>query len=157
VSQYLHVFAASAEDFPADELTDVATSSWYGDGELGVREGADSTDSADSTEAADGGHWLLLDLPGAGRRPIAVLRDTDPSTVSAAVDEELAERDDVPAELAAALHRTRQIVSFEIAPDEMDSDAWELLDVLQSVLARRLDGLVLAEDGIYDAELQRLG
>lgn len=143
MSQYLHVFAASAEEFPAGELADVAASSWYGDGELGI------------SEDAEGGAWLLIDVPGAAR-PVTVLRDTDEDAVSAAVDEELAGRDGVPDDLAATLRRTCQIISFEFAPDEEESDLWELLDILQSLLARRLDGLVLAEDGIYDAELQRL-
>ncbi|MGW4063133.1 hypothetical protein ACWEGE_32950 [Amycolatopsis sp. NPDC004747] len=141
MSQYLHVFAASAEEIPVEEVADIAESAWYGDGQVNVH--------------ADESHWLLIDLPGSGR-PVVVLRSTDAPTVDALVAEELGERTGITPELAATLHRTRQVISFEIAPDQLDSDAWELLDTVESRLARRLDGLVLAEDGIYDAGLQKL-
>lgn len=41
-------------------------------------------------------------------------------------------------------------------PESLDDDGWELMDVLKSAVARHYDGLVVIEDGIFDAEMTKV-
>lgn len=143
MAQFLSIFAASGALPSAADLRSVAEDAWYGDETLSFGPGAGR------------GGILTVRLPDAGR-PITVSAESDPATVAVMVDEQLSERDAVPADVVEQLRRTRQVVSLEIDPDSVDDDGWELLDVLQSWLARELDGLVVVDDGIYDSGLHRL-
>lgn len=143
MAQLLSVFAASGAVPTAADLRSVAEDAWYGDDDLSFGPGAGR------------GGILTVRLPDA-RRAIAVGVETDPAKVAVMVDEQLDERDAVPPGVVEQLRRTRQVVSLEFDPDSFDDDGWELLDVLQSWLARELEGLVVVDDGIYDSGLHLL-
>jgi hypothetical protein len=140
----LHVFGSSDTAVAADEIADTVDEAWYGDEPPQVE------------RPGDGWSRLTIELPEAGR-PIVLHRDIGGASVTTMVDEQLAEHPDLPAAVADRLRRTSQVISLEIFPETVDDDGWELLDVLQSVLARRIDGLVVTDDGVYDERLQRLG
>jgi hypothetical protein len=46
------------------------------------------------------------------------------------------------------------VIGIELWPETLDDDAWELLDIVQSFIARTLDGLLVTDDGVYDAGMQ---
>lgn len=143
MSLFLHVFASSDKEIDPAEVTLTARTSWYGEGSV--------------TTEDDGAGWrrIVVTIPGAAK-PIVLLRDTDPDTVSVLRDEQLAEHDDAPQPVLDRLRSARQVLSFEVFPETLDDDGWELLDILESYLARELDGVIVAEDAIYDADLQPL-
>lgn len=72
------------------------------------------------------------------------------------IDEELEERDELPDEVAEKLRSTAQVISFEVFPKRFDDDAWEVVDAMEASMARALDGLVVTDDGVYDAQLRLL-
>lgn len=147
MSLFLHVFAKSGQDVDPEALAETARTAWYGEGSV--------------TTEHDGGHdrpdWrrMVITLPGASR-PITLHRDNGTDTVSTMRDEQLTERDGAPEQVVQRLRDTRQVLSFEVFPEALDDDGWELLDVLESHLARTLDGLVITDDGVYDQDLQLL-
>jgi hypothetical protein len=60
------------------------------------------------------------------------------------------DRDATLAHLAGAY----QIVAIEIDPGHLIEDAWELLDSVESFVARTYDGIIyMPEEGFYDAQL----
>jgi hypothetical protein len=55
------------------------------------------------------------------------------------------------------LQNTTQVISIELDRDKLPKDAWEMLDNLESYLAKRLTGLVYAPDGgFFDEGLRRV-
>jgi hypothetical protein len=143
VSYFLHVFATSESSVPPQDLADAADEAWYGDDEL-------EFDLGGAPER------ILTITPPRNDRPITVAAETEPSRVATMVGEQIDEHDGLPDSVAGKLRRTRQVVSIEIFPDRVDDDVWEMLDVLQAYLARQLDGLVVTDDGVYDAGLQKI-
>ncbi len=54
--------------------------------------------------------------------------------------------------VATRLEATKQMIVFEV-PDDPPEDVWLMLAQAQAFLARERDGIVVAEDGVYNAEL----
>jgi hypothetical protein len=92
------------------------------------------------------------------RRPIQVshwmTRDELEPTL-----EELREQiaDDAPEDVAGVLlerlDRVHQAVAFEFGLDP-PRDVWEMLDATEAYLASTYDGIIVASEGIYDAQLK---
>ena len=143
MSYFLHVFATSESAVRAQDLADTADEAWYGDDDIDV-------DLGGAPER------ILTITPPGKDRPITVSVETEPARVAMMVGEQIDEHDGIPDSVAEKLRRTRQVVSIEIFPDRVDDDVWEMLDVLQAYLARELDGLVVTDDGVYDAGLQKI-
>ena len=143
MSQFLHVFGSVAAGVEPDAIADTAEEAWYGDDDLEV------------VRAPAKGILLTITPPGKSR-PISVEAETDPGRVDTMVREQLDEHEQTPPDVAEKLQRTRQVISIEIFPETIDDEGWELLDVLQSWLARELKGFVVTDDGIYDSGLQQL-
>lgn len=143
MSLFLYVFATSDAAVLPREIAEAADEAWYGDDDLDI----------ETPKVA--GALLAIRLPGKNR-PITVHAETNLTAVSTMVDEQLDEHEDVPPAVADRLRSSRQVVSIELFPEAVDDDGWELLDVLQSSLARRLEGLVVTDDGIFDATLHKI-
>lgn len=148
MAQWHHIFCRADATLPRAELAEHITDAWYGDG------------SPNITSASTGGTaWQLsVELPGAPPRRIDLLLDSAQEVVAELVGEFLDEhRAQLPREVTDVLRDSRQVVSIGLKPDLLDDDAWELLDVTEAFIARRLDGVVaIADDGVYDRDLQRL-
>ena len=56
-------------------------------------------------------------------------------------------------EVLRRLEDLSQAYTFEL-PDDLPEDVWEMLDVTECFIARERDGIVIAEDGAYDANLK---
>jgi hypothetical protein len=52
------------------------------------------------------------------------------------------------------LQSTRQVIGIELAPDLFTNDAWEMVGIVQSLIATKLDGILITHDGVYDAKLR---
>lgn len=143
MSQFLHVFGSVATSVEPSAIAEVAEDAWYGDDELQI-----------ITKVSNGS--LVTITPVGKSRPISVLSETDPERVNMMVEEQLDEHKETPPDVSERLQRTRQVISIELFPETIDDNGWELLDVLQSWLARELKGFVVSDDGIYDSGLQRL-
>jgi hypothetical protein len=64
-----------------------------------------------------------------------------------------AEPDARRGEVVERLDSLAQAYTFEL-PDDLPDDVWEMLDMTESFIARERDGIVIAEDGAYDANLK---
>lgn len=146
VSQFHNIFCASMAVLSRAEIAEHLREGWYGDGEPTFAPAPD-----------DDPQWERLEvhMPGGGR-PIIFLHDVGAAEIDALVSEVV---DEPPTplrpETVARLRDTRQIIGIEFAPDGLDEDQWEMLDDVQAFIAGRLDGLLFADDGVYDARLQR--
>lgn len=105
--------------------------------------------------------WDFMEIVHAPRkRPILVHRIGDTAAVGESVGETVdwMERyapGEPPPHLVERVRASQQVFVFELSAN-LSEEAWELVDVAQSYIARELDGVVAAEDGIYDADLQPL-
>jgi hypothetical protein len=148
---FLNIFCRSDAPVTRSELARLAEEAWYGDEPL-------TFDPPAGTEEADRVGWerFEITLPGASR-PIIVHRDVGAEAVKEFVEEELEEwGSTLPSDVSRHLGDTRQVIGLEVFPDDLGDDGWELLDVIESNLARRLDGVVVTSDGIYDSSLRLL-
>lgn len=144
MAQFHNIFCRSDARLPLAELTGMASDTWYGEGEL----------SFAPDEAADA-DWreLTITIPGATARHVRIVCDLDPAVVSELVTEVVTEYEPPPA-ISTRLAGTRQVIGVELRPDHLDDDAWEMLDLVQAFVARRLEGILVTPDGIYDDELE---
>jgi hypothetical protein len=93
------------------------------------------------------------------KRPIVVRHHVTRDAMAPAF-EDLRERLEDVAEAQARtigerLDHTAQLFVFEV-PDDLPQDVWEMLDATEAFLARERDGIVIAEEGVFDAELNQL-
>ena len=93
-----------------------------------------------------------------GKRPIQVRHWITRDEIQPTIDELKEEFKDALSdhpEVAKHLSETRQAFVFEMGAD-LPEDVWEMLDVTEAFLARERDGIVVAWEGIYDAQLKLL-
>jgi len=76
-------------------------------------------------------------------------------TTSATIEELLEEHPPADPALVERLRQTRQELVLHFSSD-ISEDCWAMLDCLEAFVARKLDGVVYATEGIYDQELQPL-
>ncbi|GIG21424.1 hypothetical protein Cch01nite_21480 [Cellulomonas chitinilytica] len=142
MAMFLHVFARSGAALDVDAVAEAAEMAWTGD------------DPLELDHETDGDQVLRISVPGAGR-PITVLV-ASAEMVKDMVDEVLEEHDQAPEKVVEQIRATKQVVSFEVFPERLDDDGWEVVDAMEMSVARALDGLVVTDDGIYDAHLKQL-
>jgi hypothetical protein len=147
MSQFHNIFCASDAAVSRLDIAEFARDGWYGDGKPTF-----SPDPIDDRTAS----WdeLRMRLPGIAR-PVIFMHDLDPAVMAELANEAITERS-VPPEIAQRLRATTRVIGIELWPETLDDDAWELLDQVQAYIATRLDGILVAGDGIYDNNLQRL-
>jgi hypothetical protein len=95
-----------------------------------------------------------------GRRPIDVRHFFTPEEIRPVLDEIIEQMDDEDlvddhAAVVTHLRETKQVVMFEL-PAELPPDVWEMLDATEANLAREWDGIVVADEGVYDAALAQI-
>ena len=144
---FLSVFCRSAGVLTRAELAEFCDDGWYEDEDL-------TFDPPAGDEALAAVDWSRLDIIVPGQpRPISVTRDVGDAVtpyVTEAIDEIA---DAAPAAIVEHLRATAQILAFEVAPDRLGDNEWELLDSLEAWIAQRFDGIVVTDDGIYDKDL----
>jgi hypothetical protein len=94
----------------------------------------------------------------AGKRPIVVRHWIAPEEIQPTMNELLERMEGQSANrerVAAHLADTRQAFVFEMGYD-LPQDVWEMLDVTEIFLARECDGLIVADEGVYDANLKTI-
>ncbi len=151
MSQFTNILCKSGDAPTRAVLADFAEESWYDDEPL-------SFVPEPNAAGMDDRNWTVLEIRLPGRdKPLVLHRDTAADPVTELIREAIAELGDgLTAELRASLEEARQAIGIEFFPDTLDEDAWELIDTITAHLARELDGLVLAEDGLYDQGLEKL-
>lgn len=143
MSMFLHVFATSGDALDVDAVAEAAEVAWTGDDDLDV------------DHERSGDRVLRVTVPGAGR-PVSVHVEKEAGKVATMVDEALEQHDEASPKVVEKLRATTQVVSFEVFPDRLDDDGWEVVDGMEMTVARSLSGLVVTDDGIYDAHLKQL-
>ncbi|MBA3458806.1 MAG: hypothetical protein H0T46_02515 [Deltaproteobacteria bacterium] len=93
---------------------------------------------------------------GTSKRPVQIQRITG-DDVRPMIDDALERLDDGTGEtdrVREHLRATRQVFHIELGdvPDEV----WNMLDETELFIARKLDGIIGANEGFYDAELSQL-
>jgi hypothetical protein len=148
VSQFHSIFCTSGATLTRLEIATYVSEAWYGDGDPTFQPTPDDSPAWDRLEVS---------LPGVAR-PVVFLNDTDPQVVRTYATEVLQEAPVPPAPpIVAQLDRARRVIGIELAPDVLTDDAWELLDIVQSLIAVKLDGILVTHDAIYDAQLRPIG
>ena len=112
----------------------------------------------DSAEGSDP-QWTYLKITyKANKRPIQLHRTFDAQDMAPAIEDALAaiaEHCPKPDDsgLTAKVEACRQILHFELGL-ELTDDCWEALDATQAYVAEKLQGIVFASNGFYDADLE---
>lgn len=93
-----------------------------------------------------------------GRRPITVEQITDDVEIRTVLSEICEKFDDEPkssvrAMLKERLQSAKHGLMFEL-PDELPEDVWEMLDATEGYFAGVCDGVIVAHEGVFDANLQ---
>jgi hypothetical protein len=143
MAQWHSIYGRSGAVLSRRDIAERVLELWYG-------EGSPTFAPAPDTEPA----WehFAITLPGVAR-PLAITNTTDPVRIH----DYLAEfAEQTPGTVRARLAGTRRVLDLEFAPDLLSESAWELLDALQSLLAVHVDGLLVAPEGVYDAQLRCL-
>ncbi|OLB81730.1 MAG: hypothetical protein AUI14_02500 [Actinobacteria bacterium 13_2_20CM_2_71_6] len=144
MSQFHNIFCRSADPFSRADLAVFVSESWYGDGDPRFEPGRDDVADWDR---------LTVTLPGVAR-PLLFLHDTRPEDVQEMVQEAVEKLGGKAQSVLDHLRETVQMIGVELSPTAMTEDAWEMLDIVQAKICRRLDGIVFAPDGVYDKDLQ---
>jgi hypothetical protein len=145
MSQFHNIFCASDAPLTRAEISTWVSETWYGDGMPAFDPAPDDQPAWDRFEVG---------LPAVGR-PLVFLHDTDPAVISMHVAEAIEEAaGGLPPTLVSRLEGTRQVIGIELMPEMLTDDAWELLDAVQSLIATNLEGILITNDGIYDAQLR---
>jgi hypothetical protein len=73
------------------------------------------------------------------------------------IDEQLEDVDDSDRkrDIEARIKQTRQLFTFEV-PGDPPEDVWEMLSATEALIARERDGIIFADEGVYDAEMNQL-
>ena len=92
------------------------------------------------------------------KRPIQIHRVTTAANVRERVGEilETMEHEDVVSDypdIVARLKETRQYFWIELGFN-VSEHGWELIDITQSFIAQELDGIVVSDEGIFNAGLE---
>ena len=149
MSTFVNVFCVKGDALSVPEIEELVQDAWLGEEDPVINV---------VTEHGDGGGWATLEvwLPEL-ERPVVLYRDTGEEDIADFVAEvsEMAPAEALVA-LRARLDRTRQVVGLELHPEFLDDDAWEFVAVLEGVVARRLEGLIVSDEGAYDENLELL-
>jgi len=151
VAIWIHVLCRARRDLTAAELQDYIVGS-----EL-LDDPAVFSPAPNSIEARDPS-WSAFAMKYARElSPIEVRHWTSDDLIRPMLDEIIGRLTppERHRELIARLAETRQAVVF-ILPNDPPVDVWDALDAAEAWLAREWDGLVVAEEGVYDADLNLL-
>lgn len=149
MSQFHNIFCRSSDPLMRQEISIKIPEFWYGDGSPGLSFSGGDSGSPDWRKGS-------IILPTT-HRPITVTWDEDRAVIAELVDEVIDKFGaNLPAGVVEHLRNCQEVLGIEIFPEDLDEDSWEFLDLVQAFFARRLDGLVVAGDGIYDQALKQL-
>lgn len=99
--------------------------------------------------------WDTLDIHY-GDDQLIQLALADDDLVAGTVHETVSQHG-VGTALASRLEATRMMLTIRLRPDaEIARGVWDMLACLETCVAKEHDGIVLAKEGIYDADLELL-
>jgi hypothetical protein len=151
VAIWIHILCRARREITAAEIQE------YVDGTELLDSPATFIPSRDSVDARDPTWSHFAMKYAAEHRPIEVRHWSNADQIRPTVEEivgRLSPRDRYR-ELIARLGETHRAIVF-VLPDDPPIDVWDALDAAEAWLAREWDGLVVAEEGIYDADLNLL-
>jgi hypothetical protein len=149
MSTFIRIFCQSSDEITPQNIID-----FIGDGVF-----CDPTPRFEIQDIA-GHSWVIDIIYDPNKRPIRVAQNwvneewqieiTETLDVLAAVGVS-----ELQQELSKYVARTRQVIAFEIDVVGLTEDGWECASVLESIIAKRLNGIIFADgDAFYDAQLQ---
>jgi hypothetical protein len=145
MAQFHDIFCVSDDPLTTVEIADWLSEAWYAD---------DEPTFVPQPDDQSAWHRFEVSVPGVGR-PVVFLYDADPAEMNRHVAEAIEETSGrLGSEVVNRLQSTRQVIGIELAPDLFTNDAWEMLDIVQSLIATKLDGILITHDGVYDAKLR---
>lgn len=104
----------------------------------------------------------MLIVYAAGRRPVVLQREGRMEELAREAAEAIGELETGNAmasrrRLLSDLEQARQLFAIELDDRNLTEDCWEMVDGLQSWIARERKGVIyVAGEGLYDADLQRV-
>ncbi|APA95651.1 hypothetical protein NS506_01580 [Nocardia seriolae] len=96
---------------------------------------------------------LRLTFPGVDR-PVAITRFDTGKLISDLISDIRSEIESIPSDVANHLDNVSAVISIEVFPETLNDDLWEFLDLVESFLATKLNGIIATDDGIYDEKLK---
>lgn len=149
--QWHQIFCKSDSGLTRAQIAETAGDVWYGEGDL--RFTPEKGDPAIGDVEWD---ELSIYVPTSGRPIIFYWNAGTDEVVRNSREELIDELDGLPKAIEDDLAAAVQVIALELAPDLLDDDSWEMLDLVQAFIMRQLDGILVTPDGIYDEHLQFL-
>jgi len=151
MATWINVLCRAAEPVTYAELADVMNNMG------GLDEAAELSPPANGPDSGD---WGLVSVRYAPtKRPVIVHQKVTREEMEPSFEDLREKIEDLPAEHRATLEAwmaaTQRLFIFEVQGDPPD-DVWEMLAVTQSFLARERDGIVVADEAVYNAALERM-
>jgi hypothetical protein len=152
MSNQLILYCRSSKAIPPQEIATFVEDGAFFDHRPSFQPPPDSADAA----RPDWGFMEIIHDPK--RRPVQIEQILGEDEIGEVVDnavERLGHAGHAASHpaLVAHLRASRKVFVIEVSA-ELPEEAWEMLDTLEAYLCRELDGIVMAHEGIYDADLQ---
>ena len=160
MSIHIRVFCRSDRSITRQEIIDFILRGALIDKKPGFDPAPNSTEATNPA-------WHTLELqpasPGSGGvapEPVVIERIIDKALMDAIKEEGLDELPKIKTEtnrkaVEDLIRGTKQLFHFDLG-DGPSEDVWEAIDAVEMLLARELDGVIEANEGFYDAQLQLL-
>lgn len=155
MSLFIHIFCQDAGPLLPKEISEFIEEGGYFDTppKVSLTPGSAKTDDPQWTE-------MKLEYK-ARKRPVILHHETRPEEFKEEVAEALEELEGAGLEkhkkLVSHLKATRQLIVFELDSEKATEECWEMVDNLESWIARERNGLIyVSGEGFYDAELETL-
>jgi len=149
MSTFIRIFCQSSDEIAPQEIIDF------------IREGVffDPEPNFDLRNSASLG-WMIDVIYDPSKRPIQIAQNWVNEEWQIEITETLnvlaaAGVSDLQYALSKHVAKTTQVIAIEIDVIGLIEDGWQCIGAVESVIAKRLDGIVFADgDAFYDADLQ---
>jgi hypothetical protein len=156
MSYFIRIICTKSRVITRRELANFIIEGAYFDNEPRFRPTPESTESADEAWGSLVVHY------DPERRPIEFERNAADAVHRQEIEEllfilEVSKDTKIKRRIQEHLKDTKQIYAIEINPDGLTDDCWEMLDNVESFIAREVGGIIYTSDeGFYDENLQRI-
>jgi hypothetical protein len=154
VSYYLRIICRSDDPIPSRELVEFILDGMCLEDTDRIRPSIEVVKSA-------GGGWIDFGISSGEQRPrIALTRNVAADTIFSSELSEIREALLAPVvnvrttEVLAYLDGAKQLIALDVVIEKITDDDWEMLDCLESHIAKHYDGIIYADaEGFYDNSL----
>ncbi|BEK85121.1 hypothetical protein [Nocardia seriolae] len=148
MSLFINILCKKSVDLTRREIVSGTEEFWYEDAPIVFAPSEVDSEIDDPSWAV-----LRLTFPGVDR-PVAITRFDTGKLISDLISDIRSEIESIPSDVANHLDNVSAVISIEVFPETLNDDLWEFLDLVESFLATKLNGIIATDDGIYDEKLK---